>query len=363
MSIHFISGKPGGGKSLYGLMKLVEQLVTTKRHIFTNLPVNLELLQCYFDSVLKNHIHILSRVTILDEEEVPEFYLHRTKGKVSTKKGREKDESELPAYDSIDDEGVCYILDEIHIFFNSRAWKKTGAGALFYLSQHRKLSDIVYCITQSINNVDKQFRSVAQDFTYCINERVQKFGKFRKGNGFKWYAYNSPATGGSDCAFDQGSYPLDLDLAGCYNTAGGVGVNPKGAADKGAKVKGFPLWVIWLTIPTGLLLIWFFINVALPAAFGGVTPVDVPSLQGTESATEPTKSKPAVALAETSGRSVTVSGFMQHGAQVRVMLSDGSVYAQDDEALESVSFRGVVIRGRVIPWGTAGAPRGLEEGG
>ena len=47
MSIHFVSGKPGGGKTLYGLKLIVEELVLGKREIFTNVPLNLPELNAY----------------------------------------------------------------------------------------------------------------------------------------------------------------------------------------------------------------------------------------------------------------------------------------------------------------------------
>jgi len=36
----------------------------------------------------------------------------------------------------VNDAGVFFVLDEVHIAFNSRAWAETGAEVLYYLSDH-----------------------------------------------------------------------------------------------------------------------------------------------------------------------------------------------------------------------------------
>lgn len=255
MAIHFISGKPGGGKTLYAVNRIFEQLRDTNRQIVTNIVLDLDKLQEYCDSKdLK--VFVADRVTILDEEQTKFFYLYRGRGVVVP---CDPNPDVMPAFQTIlpDAPGVAYFLDELHIFFNSREWAKTGKKAIFYLSQHRKLSDIVFCITQSINNVDKQFRSLAQDFQYIRNQRVEKFGMFRRGDGFIVKVYLSPLTGANDYPCEQASLSLDTKgLASCYNTAAGVGVSTLGKADVGSKVKGPKLVWFWSIIPVGLLVFW-----------------------------------------------------------------------------------------------------------
>lgn len=250
MSIHFIGGKPGGGKTLHATHLIIDILRDSERNVVTNVPLDLDRLQEYVNTWSSPYL-VSDRVRILDEDEMPEFYRYRGPDILLSKKL----DGEVDYSSVSNSSGVAYFLDELHIFFNSRAWKNTGAGALFYLSQHRKLGDVVYCITQAISNVDKQFRSVAQDFSYVENHRTQSFRGFRRGSGFRVKSFLQPATGSLDVPFEVRDFPLNKQIAECYNTSAGVGM-PGGSADKGSKAKGFPLWIIWGVLPLGLLLIF-----------------------------------------------------------------------------------------------------------
>ena len=42
MSIHFISGKPGGGKGLYCMKLILDELVKGRRPVVTNLPIKIQ---------------------------------------------------------------------------------------------------------------------------------------------------------------------------------------------------------------------------------------------------------------------------------------------------------------------------------
>lgn len=60
---------------------------------------------------------------------------------------------------------VLVILDEAHLFWNSRDWAKTGkeqVEMLSFLTQSRKAGVDVIIISQDIGNIDKQFRVLAQ---------------------------------------------------------------------------------------------------------------------------------------------------------------------------------------------------------
>jgi len=115
---------------------------------------------------------------------------------------------------------------------------KTGKGCLFYLSQHRKLKDDIICITQSIGNVDKQFRSVAEDFSVMRNEYTAKLRPFRGRGRFTRKTYEQ-YTGDTSrqVPFEISHFRLDAaGIASCYNTSAGVGIlndsNPcKGYSD------------------------------------------------------------------------------------------------------------------------------------
>jgi len=150
--------------------------------------------------------------------------------------------------------GCSTALTKSTTFFNARAWAETGNDVLFYLSQHAKLGDTVICITQHIGNVDKQFRSVAQDFTYLRNLGKEKMGMFALPNLFVRKTYLQPATPEAE-PMETGRFRLDVTgLGSCYDTAQGVGIHGRGA-DKTERRKGVPWWVFAVGAP---LAIWGF---------------------------------------------------------------------------------------------------------
>jgi zona occludens toxin (predicted ATPase) len=187
--------KPGGGKTLYAVRLIVDELVRGSRPVITNVPLNLgrlnEFLQQKFSDafasasarfqdgsgvesgrecdayVAEMAAHISNRVILLDEDDLPKFFTYRGGGvRLDSVSNQDWKAGKRPDFRAVKDRGVFYVLDEVHIAFNARAWADTGHEVLYYLSQHRKLGDDVICVTQSVNNVDRQFRSVAQDYTY-----------------------------------------------------------------------------------------------------------------------------------------------------------------------------------------------------
>jgi len=234
MSIHFISGKPGGGKSLYATKLIIDELLYGTRCVITNVPLKLGNLNAYLQKEYPNKsIDLHKRVILFNEEEMKEFFTIRPEGsrgpKLLTKE--EWGKGEKPDYTGITDSGVAYFVDEVHIGFNARAWMDTGRDVLYYLSQHRKLGDTVVCITQAVMNVDKQFRSVTQDYTYMRNLSKERMSKFRLPNLFIRQTYTSPAADNAT-PMETGTLRLDVKgLASCYDTAVGVGIHGKKGAD------------------------------------------------------------------------------------------------------------------------------------
>jgi len=336
MAIHIICGKPGGGKSLFGMHLLVKELVETNRNIVTNLAVKLPELNEY---VQKQHpqedYKIPQRLRILTDDETKKFWNHRS----------------AEANDGSN--GVAYFLDEAHEHFNAREWASLHRDALHYLSQHRKLGDVVFPITQAPGNLDKQFRSVAQDYIHVRNEYTAKYLIFRGMGRFvvKMF-YGDPTMGSRLDYFDRSVFKLDAKgLANCYDTAKGVGVLGS-KADKGARAKGLPIWTVFpMAAAAGLLCLlipWFFakgvtrfmggavkqkiaainpantLGPALPAHFtfgqGGPPPssTSAPSAPGS----------PAAAASDTPPP-VVVTGLLIGGNQVLAMLSDGRYLHED----------------------------------
>lgn len=259
MSVHFISGKPGGGKTLYALKLIIEELLYGTRPIYTNIsiiPGRLsEWLQANYPD---RQIDLLNRLVLLDDEkQTPKFWTVRPGNPtIEVLTASQWSMGQKPKYENIQDSGVFYAIDEIHNFFNARAWQETGRDVLFYLSQHRKLGDTVICITQAIGNVDKQFRSVTQDFTYLRNLNKERMGLFRLPAVFVRRTYGSPATDTTP-AMETGTFTLDVSgIASCYDTSQGVSIHGKGADLKERK-KGLNIWIFVIGLPAILLALVF----------------------------------------------------------------------------------------------------------
>lgn len=67
------------------------------------------------------------------------------------------------------------IIDEAHVEHNARDWNKTAAEQVLFNTMARKLKVHLIYITQDINNVDKQFRRMAQMIWYCRNAKQYRF--------------------------------------------------------------------------------------------------------------------------------------------------------------------------------------------
>lgn len=224
MSIHIIFGKPGSGKSRYGTQKIIDELLESDRHIVTNFPLVMERLNEYLQEAYPaRNVACCDRITLLSDDELSRFYQVR-----GPREG-----------------GVAYFLDEAQIPFNARDWVKQGANGerpLFaYLTQHRKLGDVVYAFTQHPGNLDKQFRSLAQDFRRLRNDRLLKLGMLRGFDQFvvKHYDVEPASTRAEPYLIEK--FKLDPEgVASCYDTARGIGVRGS-KADIGARAKGLTL--------------------------------------------------------------------------------------------------------------------------
>jgi hypothetical protein len=141
-----------------------------------------------------------------------------------------------------------YVIDECHNYLHPNAFgqKLTPEHPLMqYATQHRKLKDTCYLVTQSVENVHVQVRRLGQQFNYIRNERKETFKGFRRGEGFRRTVYLVPPSSDAAVAIDSSAFRLDVaGLASCYFTAGGVGIGAMGTGDGGAKKRGLNLkWI------------------------------------------------------------------------------------------------------------------------
>ena len=111
------------------------------------------------------------------------------------------------------------------------------------------------CITQAVGTVEKQFRALAQDFTYLRNLSKEKYGVLRCPGLFVRKTFLS-VPGPTSKPMDSGTFKLDVaGCASCYNSAQGVGIHGRGA-DMGARQKGYH-WA-WGLLGLAVVLVVLF---------------------------------------------------------------------------------------------------------
>ena len=239
MASRAISGKPGGGKSYLATKWLLDDLLNTDFPIVTNIPLDFDGIAKFCSEKGRSDIDLGTRIVVLPDSEVREFWRYRGNGLILPEiSDYQIKEGIRPSPDSFG-LGVRYYLDEIHKFLNSREWKSTGPLLLWYISQHRHFGDEVVWITQHVGNVDKQWKSVTQDYTYVNNFSKEKFRGFTKGNKFRRQTYLEPFTGSQTLQESEEFSPDWNGIGSCYRTS-----IASGAADKGQSAKGFS--VRWL---------------------------------------------------------------------------------------------------------------------
>ena len=180
MSIFYITGKPRGGKSYLAVEAIYKELCDPKsqRFVVTNIALNFEhIAEWLAKDGVKHEVNLRRRVRVLNDEETGEFWCYEPhfefKNRKTIKVNRRGTEIEVPDFtyedgsargDSTkDNPGTFYVIDEVHIFFPSRAWQRTGEDCTYFLSQHGKLKCDVCMVTQHVDQCDKALRRLAQD--------------------------------------------------------------------------------------------------------------------------------------------------------------------------------------------------------
>jgi len=339
---------------------LVEELLHGNRTIITNLPVKVGELNAYMQREYPNKtIDVCGRIRIFGEEEMKGFFTIRPIGSTGPKllTKQQWEAGQKPDYTGIADHGVMYIVDEVHIGFNARQWAETGRDVLYYLSQHRKLGDTVVCVTQAVGNVDKQFRSVTQDYTYIRNLSKEKMSKFRLPNLFVRQTFQNPPTG-NEVPMETGTFKLDVSgLAACYDTAQGVGIHGKAGADITERKTGLPWWVFVIAVVIAVILIAKVVPSMIANYFKSpiqsgkkTTPVQPAKTNETVSTYVPATNivnKVATWQPQPETNETTVTMISSITGKYIVEMSDGERYIQGDPKLQSITYRGVVIDGKL----------------
>lgn len=272
--ITFVTGKPGDGKSMYGMKLIADALLKSERIIITNIAVKIPELRAYL--VTKGFEGDLNeRIVILKHEEVFEFYRFRSGGYVLPPSpdwvcAKEDGGRKLKRPEFIDamqaqlnemkkDPAAClpceYHIDEAHDYFSAREWADTGRGVLWYGSKHRHLHDECIFYTQVMANVEKQLRGLASETIRVRNQMRMSWGPFRKAPIFRVYHYyGAPEKTESATPYNTSVMQLDAKgLASTYNSAGALSVHT--TPEKIKNKAPLPYWALPLAGGVAVLLL------------------------------------------------------------------------------------------------------------
>jgi Zonular occludens toxin (Zot) len=257
MSIFYICGKPGGGKSYFAVHQICEELKSGKgRYIVTNVALNLPELAEWCHKNVKDEVNLAERIRILDDEETGEFWLyephHKFENRRTLKFGRRT--MEVPDFTGRGMPGTLYVIDEVHNYFGARDWQATGSDCTYFLSQHRKMLCDVVLITQHPDQTDKALRRLAQEYMVIRNlSREPVFG-FRIANFFRWTRMLNSPSSPNPAPFDSGFLKLKAEEYGkLYDTMAGVGI--AGRVSPSNEQRGIH-WH-WLGVPLALIVAFF----------------------------------------------------------------------------------------------------------
>lgn len=163
--IVFFVGSPGSGKSYEAVKKIVDNL-RLGRVVCTNIDgMDEQVHQEYLKNQLDfDDYRFSQQFRFLSKEESSQFWMSRTEEYISGGAIRQKN---VPLYCP---PGSLIIIDEVHKLFNARDWqKKENRDLADWASTHRHEGYDVVFITQDIEKVEKQVRSLTE-WTYFFRK-------------------------------------------------------------------------------------------------------------------------------------------------------------------------------------------------
>jgi len=232
-AIFALTGKPGAGKSYFATRCIIAEIAKgNNRTIVTNVPINRKKLREY----VKKDFNLYDLETFTDNR-----FFFSNRGHYNLTIDNASENLDFGEVLQKDDEGVLYIIDEAHLYFNARNWKHMMGATLSYITFIRHIGDTCIYMCQKFSDIDSQFRGKTQAFHLLRNLDKERFGMFKRGSGFRCYQYleeSHISSHGSTInnAVQDFTYPFKLAIAECYNTS----LFNKGH-DKKYKVSGIKL--------------------------------------------------------------------------------------------------------------------------
>jgi len=286
MPVEFITGRPGGGKSLKAVEYIIECLAYEKLYVVTNIPLKLGPLNEYLQRKFpEKRIDLTERLRVIDSEEACCHFRFRSGGfelpmppaevvEVNGKKHKltnaEFNRSMEKYFGQINNAveqgipaniGVKYFIDEVHDIYGARQWANTQQANIWYFTKHRHLGDENVLITQNLKQVDSQLRELGTKYHEVCDLRVRKalgFFRQRSGADFQQKTFNQPPNRQAR-AEEIRIYRLDVKgIASCYQTVGASGINGVKPTEV-KKPRALPMWSLPLIVAAGVGLFFFAI--------------------------------------------------------------------------------------------------------
>ena len=259
MSVFYICGKPGGGKTYIGVKQICEELAdpNSNRFIVTNIALKMPDLAEWCHRHCKHEVNLSERIRVLDDVETGEFWLYEPGRQFEQRREikMKRRTMDVPDFEDRAERGCLYVIDEVHVYFGARDWQATGNDATFFLSQHRKLNCDVVMITQHPEQTDKALRRLAQEYMSVRNLLREPILGFNLGTLFGAFRYvrtlNSPQSP-NPAPFESGFVSLDVtEIGKLYDTTAGVGIAGR-VAPPTVQKRG--RHVAWLLVPIAIVI-------------------------------------------------------------------------------------------------------------
>ena len=207
-----VTGKPGAGKSYFSTRLIIEEIKRENRNIITNIPINKSALRAHCGK----DFYLYELQTFTDNRF---FFTQRGDYSYELEQGSEET-IDFSKYLKEDDGGCLYIIDEAHLYFNSRNWKFMSQATLSFFTFIRHCGDTLIYLTQKFSDVDSQLRGKTQSFNLLRNLSKERLGWFKRGSGFRVYQYlREKDIENYDNAVQDFTYPFDKRIGACYQTS------------------------------------------------------------------------------------------------------------------------------------------------
>lgn len=324
--IRVFTGLPGAGKSYAATEDATEELSKGFRTVFHNMVMDHGEMAIYLRE-RGYEPDMALRIRKIPEARIKDFWAYANQQGVTS--------------------GRLFIIDEAHVFFDSRGWAETGPVMSVYLTQHRHLNDEILFVTQHPDMLDKRIRLLIAETTQFRNLRTEKWLQwFRPPAWMVWSQFHGlPRFGQKPQAV--GRKKLNLQLAKCYQTSvGHGGMGRSGGPEKDRATKRLS-WK-WILVPAlallylvnsgpELLLKWG-IGKSISALSDATKPHATQLAQPLQASKpvqvdpgQPKHTKPAGAATEEPRPPVAVKGYVSDGKGLRILLDDGRTITEEDK--------------------------------